>query len=104
MFKDLPEAENKYDSQYSCYCVFNNKTVLISSYNNHPVDEIYQKLSHLKYKGDDIPFPIIRLGNGEKLKDAIKQIRLLFKITSSMQVFDSSLNRKKPMKNTKQKL
>lgn len=77
---------------------------MISSYNNHPVDEIYQKLSHLKYKGDDIPFPIIRLGNGEKLKDAIKQIRLLFKITSSMQVFDSSLNRKKPMKNTKQKL
>ena len=74
---------------------FNNKTVLISSYNNHPVDEIYQKLSHLKYKGDDIPFPIIRLGNSEKLKDAIKQIRLLFKITSSMQVFDSSLNRKK---------
>lgn len=30
---------------------FNNKSVLISSYNNHPVDEIYQKLSHLKYKG-----------------------------------------------------
>ena len=82
---------------------FNNKTVLISSYNNHPVDEIYQKLSHLKYKGDDIPFPIIRLGNGEKLKDAIKQIRLLFKITSSMQVFDSSLNRKKTYEEHKTK-
>lgn len=82
---------------------FNNKTVLISSYNNHPVDEIYQKLSHLKYKGDDIPFPIIRLGNGEKLKDAIKQIRLLFKVTSSMQVFDSSLNRKKTYEEHKTK-
>lgn len=82
---------------------FNNKTVLISSYNNHPVDEIYQKLSHLKYKGDDISFPIIRLGNGEKLKDAIKQIRLLFKITSSMQVFDSSLNRKKTYEEHKTK-
>ena len=82
---------------------FNNKTVLISSYNNHPVDEIYQKLSHLKYKGDDIPFPIIRLGNGEKLKEAIKQIRLLFKITSSMQVFDSSLNRKKTYEEHKTK-
>ncbi len=82
---------------------FNNKTVLISSYNNHPVDEIYQKLSHLKYKGDDIPFPIIRLGNSEKLKDAIKQIRLLFKITSSMQVFDSSLNRKKTYEEHKTK-
>jgi superfamily I DNA and/or RNA helicase len=82
---------------------FNNKTVLISSYNNHPVDEIYQKLSHLKYKGDDIPFPIIRLGNSEKLKNAIKQIRLLFKITSSMQVFDSSLNRKKTYEEHKTK-
>lgn len=82
---------------------FNNKTVLISSYNNHPVDEIYQKLSHLKYNGDDIPFPIIRLGNSEKLKDAIKQIRLLFKITSSMQVFDSSLNRKKTYEEHKTK-
>lgn len=74
---------------------FNNKSVLISSYNNHPVDEIYQKLSHLKYKSNDIPFPIIRLGNGDKLKEAIKQIRHLFEITASMKVFDSSLNRKK---------
>lgn len=74
---------------------FNNKSVLISSYNNHPVDEIYQKLSHLKYKGNDIPFPIIRLGNGKKLKEAIKQMRHLFEITASMKVFDSSLNRKK---------
>lgn len=74
---------------------FNNKSVLISSYNNHPVDEIYQKLSHLKYKGNDIPFPIIRLVNGNKLKEAIKQMRHLFEITASMKVFDSSLNRKK---------
>lgn len=74
---------------------FNNKSVLISSYNNHPVDEIYQKLSHLKYKGNDIPFTIIRLGNGKKLKEAIKQMRHLFEITASMKVFDSSLNRKK---------
>lgn len=74
---------------------FNDKSVLISSYNNHPVDEIYQKLSHLKYKGNDIPFPIIRLGNSDKLKEAIKQIRHLFDITASMKVFDSSLNRKK---------
>lgn len=77
---------------------------MISSYNNHPVDEIYQKLSHLKYKGNDIPFPIIRLGNGNKLKEAIKQIRHLFEITASMKVFDSSLNRKRMTKNTKQKL
>ena len=74
---------------------FNNKSVLISSYNNHPVDEIYQKLSHLKYKEKDIPFPIIRLGNSDKLKEAIKQMRSLYDFTSSMRVYDSSLTKKK---------
>lgn len=74
---------------------FNNKSVLISSYNNHPVDEIYQKLSHLKYKGKDIPFPIIRLGNGDKLKETVKQMRSLYDFTSSMRVYDSSLTKKK---------
>lgn len=47
---------------------FNNKTVLISSYNNHPVDEIYQKLSHLKYKGDDIPFRLFVLVTVKSLR------------------------------------
>ena len=74
---------------------FNNKSVLISSYNNHPVNEIYQKLSHLKYRGRDIPFPIIRLGNSDKLKEAIKQMRYLFEFTSTMKVYDSSLDKKK---------
>ncbi len=74
---------------------FNNKSVLISSYNNHPIDEIYDKLSNLKYNGKTIPFPIIRLGNGDKVKEAIKQIRKLYEQTHNMKVFDASLSKKK---------
>lgn len=74
---------------------FNNKSVLISSYNNHPIDEIYDKLSNLKYNDKTIPFPIIRLGNGDKVKEAIQQIRNLYGQTFSMKVFDASLSKKK---------
>lgn len=74
---------------------FNNKSVLISSYNNHPVDEIYDKLSNLKYNQRIIPFPIIRLGNSSKIKDAILQIRKLYNQTLKIKVFDTSLSKKK---------
>lgn len=75
---------------------FNEKKVLITSYNNHPIDEIYHKLSNLKYSnGTTIPFPIIRLGNNECVKEAILQIRSLVKAASKMQVFETSLDRKK---------
>lgn len=74
---------------------FNNKSVLISSYNNHPIDEIYEKLSNLKYNSRIIPFPIIRLGNSSKIKEAILQIRKLYDQTLNIKVFDTSLSKKK---------
>lgn len=74
---------------------FNNKSVLISSYNNHPVDEIYDKLSSLKYSNRIIPFPIIRLGNSSKIKDAILQIRKLYDQTLNIKIYDTSLSKKK---------
>ncbi|MBE6788387.1 MAG: DUF2726 domain-containing protein [Ruminococcaceae bacterium] len=73
---------------------FNGKTILLSSYNNHPIDEIYNKLSNLKYKDSTIPFPIIRLGNKEKLRDSILQIRNLYQQAAKMKVYDSSLEKK----------
>jgi len=74
---------------------FNNRSVLISSYNNHPVDEIFNKLSTLKYKDSYIPFPVIRLGNNEKIKETITHIRKLLRKTEKVQVYESSLDRKK---------
>ncbi|MGN0562333.1 MAG: AAA domain-containing protein [Candidatus Fimenecus sp.] len=73
---------------------FNNKTVLISSYNNHPVDEIYNKLSLLKYGKAIMPFPVIRLGNEIYVKKAIEHIRELYEQAKSMNVYDDALHKK----------
>ena len=74
---------------------FNEKSVLISSYNNHPVDEIYMKLAGLEYGSNTIPFPIIRLGSKDYRKKAVKQIRKLYEKTSRMQVYEASLDKKR---------
>lgn len=73
---------------------FNEKSVLLSSYNNHPMDEIYEKLSALQYKGMVIPFPVIRLGNNVRVKAAVKHVRQLCSITENMKIYDSALQRK----------
>lgn len=77
---------------------FNGKTVLFTSYNNHPIDGVVQKLTHLTYRGKTIPFPIIRLGNNWKVSDALDQIRALYKSSRSIRIFETSLERKKDTK------
>ena len=42
---------------------FNETSVLFTSYNNIPIDNVTEALSNLEYKGKTIPFPILRLGN-----------------------------------------
>lgn len=63
---------------------YNGKTALISSYNNHPMDEIYEKLCSLEYKGRRIPFPVVRLGNNKKVEDAILHISNLYEMCRSI--------------------
>ena len=46
---------------------FNNMTVLFASYNNVPIDNVFEKLSSLTYKGKRIAFPVLRLGNQDKV-------------------------------------
>ncbi len=43
----------------------NNDKVLITTENNKPLDDITESLSVLKYKGEIIPLPLLRLGNKE---------------------------------------
>jgi len=79
---------------------FNNKTVLFSSYNNHPIDTVFQTLSSLQYKKhsgtvDSIPFPILRLGNTEKVKEALHYIQMLYKKCKNITVYDATLERNK---------
>lgn len=72
----------------------NDKSVLISSYNNHPVDEIFDKLSTLKYGNRTMPFPVVRLGNEDCMRKAVVHIRNLYEKALSMKVYDSALNKK----------
>ncbi|MGP1577130.1 MAG: AAA domain-containing protein [Treponema sp.] len=79
---------------------FNNKTVLFSSFNNHPIDTVFQTLSSLTYTKasgitDSIPFPILRLGNTEKIKEALRYIQTLYKKCKDITVYDTTLERNK---------
>lgn len=72
---------------------FNERTVLFSSYNNHPIDGVAEKLAGLTYRGKKILFPAVRLGNQEKMKQALKQMRRLYEEASDVKVYSSTLER-----------
>lgn len=75
---------------------FNEKTVLFASYNNHPIDGVCEKLKSISYRGRSvIPFPIIRLGNDERVLEALKDIKDLYDRTKEIKIFDSTLERNK---------
>lgn len=75
---------------------FNSKSVLFSSYNNHPIDGVFEKLTSLKYKEYIIPFPILRIGNNKKeIPKTINHIKSLLKIVQNLSVYSDVLNQNK---------
>ncbi len=64
-------------------CLTNNKTVLITSNNNVPIDGIKEKLNIGKYRDKDILLPFIRLGNKECIMEALQTIKKLYKFETS---------------------
>ena len=72
---------------------FNEKKVLFSSYNNHPIDGVFEKLTKLKYDKRIIPFPILRLGNNSKVREAIRYIQRLYDTTKDLTVYEKTLDR-----------
>lgn len=74
---------------------FNEKTVLFASYNNHPINGVFEKLSSMKYRGKRIMFPILRIGNIEKVKESLQYMTDLYNQAKTMTVFESTLDRKK---------
>ena len=74
---------------------FNERTVLFASYNNVPIDGVFEKLASLTYCGEKIPFPVLRLGNGQKVKEAISYIKELYERTEGIRVFEATLDRRK---------
>ncbi len=74
---------------------FNEKTVLFTSYNNYPIDGVFKKLITMKYKEKDIPFPVLRLGNSEKLREAIEYINDIYDRVKDIPIYSATLGRKK---------
>ncbi len=74
---------------------FNEKTVLFASYNNHPINGVFEKLAGLEYRGNVIPFPALRLGNAQKVKEAIAYMKALHERTKDLTVYESTLDKRK---------
>ncbi len=75
---------------------FNERTVLFTSYNNHPIDGVCEKLQHIPCdSGGEIPFPIIRLGNDEKVWEALSFIKRLYESTLHVKIFEGALEKRK---------
>lgn len=78
---------------------FNEKTVLLASYNNHPIDSVVQELKTIPYKkGLFVPFPIVRLGNQELTKKALREIRKQYEEIRNQKVFEGTLERNREEK------
>lgn len=74
---------------------FNERTVLFSSYNNTPLDGVFEKLSNLTYRGKKIPLPVLRLGNEMKVKKALSYVKELYEQTRNIAVFATTLDKRK---------
>ncbi len=71
---------------------YNDKTMLICSSNNKPVDGIVEKLK-FEYKGEFVNFPYLRLGNYEDVKKATLRIKELYNYTTNKTPKDELLNK-----------
>ena len=67
-------------------CFFNEKTVLFSSYNNHPIDEVVSKLKSMTFRGYSVPFPVVRLGNSFEILNTLKQVKVLYESVKNVNV------------------
>lgn len=82
---------------------FNSKTVLFSSYNNHPIDGVFKKLTSLKYKSYTIPFPILRIGSNSRIPETCMYIKNLLVTVEKLNAYEDVLtqNRQTQIERTK---
>ena len=74
---------------------FNEKTVLFSSYNNHPLDDVMEKIYRLQYHKQSIPFPFLRIGNQEVVAKSLQHVKRLLDQAKNIKVFDATLDRRR---------
>jgi superfamily I DNA and/or RNA helicase len=64
-------------------CLTNNKTILITSNNNVPIDGIKEKLQLGKYRNKEIVLPFIRLGNKQRTLEALQTIKKIYEFETA---------------------
>lgn len=72
---------------------FNKRTVLFTSYNNHPIDSVREKLTAITYHENKLPFPILQLGNSGKMKVALIYMRELYERFRETPVYEKTLDK-----------
>uniref|UniRef100_UPI000AB98AAC AAA domain-containing protein n=1 Tax=Clostridium sp. NkU-1 TaxID=1095009 RepID=UPI000AB98AAC len=78
--------------------------MLLTSYNNHPIDTVVKDLQSISYKGNGlIPFPIIRLGSDEKVYEALSYIKELYEQVKKWKVFENTLEKNRDDKANRMK-
>jgi len=65
---------------------FNDKKVLFSSYNNHPIDSVMEKLQKMSFDDQIIPFPILRVGNNEIMNESINSVKNMISFCDEQKV------------------
>ena len=73
----------------------NQKTALLTSYNNKPIDDVFIKLKELNYHDKPIPFPVLRLGNKTKVLEALQYIKDVYKQVKNYSIYEGTLEKLK---------
>lgn len=71
---------------------FNGRTVLFASYNNHPIDGVFSALCGLKHGDRPVPFPVVRLGNREAVREAAERILAMYEGVKNAGIGDAALD------------
>ncbi len=73
--------------------LINNKTVLVTSNNNIPMNGVYDDICNLKYNDkEQLLFPAIRLGRSSYCEKAVLTIRRLYEAARDKKIFEGSLD------------
>ena len=72
---------------------FNQRTVLLSSFNNHPIDEAVEKLCSLKYHDKPVRFPVLRLGNQAETIRSLRRLGELLKTIEKTKVYEKRMEK-----------
>lgn len=73
---------------------FNDHTVLLASYNNHPINTVVKSLKSIRYQGrTNIPFPILRLGNSRIVDETLDDISSTYERIRNVKVYEKTLEK-----------